>query len=90
MSLGKKDIVNNISSEAFLLKSTAKDLLESFIDIIKSNSSKNIKISNFGTFSVKTTPERVGRNPKTKKEYIISKRKKLTFQASSVVKKNLN
>jgi len=73
-----------------LLKSTAKDLLESFIDIIKSNSSKNIKISNFGTFSVKTTPERVGRNPKTKKEYIISKRKKLTFQASSVVKKNLN
>ncbi len=73
-----------------MLKSTAKDLLESFIDIIKSNSSKNIKISNFGTFSVKTTPERVGRNPKTKKEYIISKRKKLTFQASSVVKKNLN
>ncbi len=90
MSLGKKDIVNNISSEAFLLKSTAKDLLDTFINIIKSNSSKNIKISNFGTFSMKTTPERVGRNPKTKKEYTISKRKKLVFKASTFVKNNLN
>ena len=90
MSLGKKDIVNNIYSEASFSKSTAKDLLESFINIIKSNSSKNIKISNFGTFSIKTTPERVGRNPKTKKEYIISKRKKLVFKASAVLKNNLN
>ena len=90
MSLGKKDIVNNISSEAFLLKSTAKDLLDTFINIIKSNSSKNIKISNFGTFSMKTSPERVGRNPKTKKEYTISKRKKLVFKASTFVKNNLN
>tara|TARA_Y100000748_G_scaffold212883_1_gene178533 strand:- start:254 stop:526 length:273 start_codon:yes stop_codon:yes gene_type:complete len=90
LSLGKKDIVNNISSEAFLLKSTAKDLLDTFINIIKSNSSKNIKISNFGTFSMKTTPERVGRNPKTKKEYTISKRKKLVFKASTFVKNNLN
>ncbi len=90
MSLGKKDIVNNIYSEASFSKSTAKDLLESFINIIKSNSSKNIKISNFGTFRIKTTPERVGRNPKTKKEYIISKRKKLVFKASAVLKNNLN
>ena len=90
MSLGKKDIVNNISSEAFLSKSECKSFLESFLNIIKNNSSKNIKISNFGTFYTHQSPKRLGRNPKTKKEFIIPKRKKLVFKASNIIKNNLN
>ena len=90
MSLGKKDIVHNISSETSLLKSTSKVILESFLDIIKSNKNKKIKISNFGTFYAHVTPKRLGRNPKTKKEYAISKRKTLKFKASSSVKNLLN
>ena len=90
MSLGKKDIIKNISSEAFLHKSISKDILESFLNIIKSNKSKRIKISNFGLFYLHQSPKRLGRNPKTKQEFIISKRKKLVFKASSFVKNNLN
>ncbi len=90
MSLGKKDIVNNISSEAFLNKSESKSFLETFLNILKSNSSKTIKISNFGTFYLHQSPRRLGRNPKTKKEYIIPKRNKLVFKASTSTKNIIN
>jgi nucleoid DNA-binding protein len=90
LSLGKKDITNNISSETLLDKSTSKAILESFINIIKSNRFNYIKISNFGSFHNQETPKRIGRNPKTKEEFIIPKRRKLIFKASSKVKTNLN
>tara|TARA_B100001057_G_scaffold264305_1_gene264455 strand:+ start:39614 stop:39886 length:273 start_codon:yes stop_codon:yes gene_type:complete len=90
LSLGKKDIVKNISSEAFLSLSDSKALLNSFINIIKKNKSKKIKISNFGTFYFHITPQRLGRNPKTKEEFIIPKRQKLTLKASSAIKSKLN
>jgi len=73
-----------------LSKSDAKDFLESFLGFIKNNRSRNIKISNFGTFSNHESPRRIGRNPKTKQEFIIPKRKKLIFKASSVVRNILN
>ena len=90
MSLGKKDIVNNISSEAFLTKQESKSILESFINIIKLNTSKKIKISNFGSFYIHHSPKRIGRNPKTKEEFVIPKRKKLVFKAAIPVKNSLN
>tara|TARA_Y100000748_G_scaffold238580_1_gene202638 strand:- start:617 stop:889 length:273 start_codon:yes stop_codon:yes gene_type:complete len=90
LSLGKKDIVKNISSETFLHVSISKAFLDSFLDTIKKNKSKKIKISNFGIFSMHQTPQRVGRNPKTKQEYIIPKREKLIFRSSSKLKKDLN
>ena len=52
--------------------------------------SRKVKISNFGTFYEHTSPKRIGRNPKTKEEFIIKKRKKLAFKSSSFVKKSLN
>ena len=90
MSLGKKDIVNNISSETLLSKSISKALLESFLNIAKTNKSKKVKISNFGTFYSHYSPQRIGRNPKTKQEYIITKRNKLKFKASSSLKNTIN
>ncbi len=51
---------------------------------------QKIKLTNFGTFQIHQSPQRVGRNPKTKHEFIIPKRKKLTFKPSSSVKKDLN
>jgi len=90
LSLGKKDIVNNISSETFLHKAISKSLLESFLNLIKKNRFKTIKISNFGTFCIHESPVRVGRNPKTKQEFKIPKRKKLTFKPSSAIKNVLN
>ena len=70
--------------------SDSKALLNSFINIIKKNKSKKIKISNFGTFYFHITPQRLGRNPKTKEEFIIPKRQKLILKASNAVKNKLN
>ena len=91
MSLGKKDITKEISSKAHITQDCSKDILESFLDIIVKNSKSSVvKITNFGSFSTKYTPERVGRNPRTKQEYPIKERSKVVFKASDHTKKTLN
>jgi len=91
MSLGKKDIVKNITSKAQISNKTASSLLNKFIEII-SNESKNrpVKISNFGTFYSHRSPRRIGRNPSTKEEFIIKKRFKINFSSSKATKDLIN
>ena len=60
-----------------------------FITLIE-NKNKHINISNFGTFTYKETPKRIGRNPKTLQEFDIKPRQKLTFRPSKEVKQNIN
>ena len=91
MSLKKSDIAKNITSKISIKNSLSKDIVNCFIDIIKSESnSSDVKISNFGTFMNKVTPERIGRNPKTGEEHVISERIKLNFIVSNKVKEQLN
>ena len=79
---------NIFLSKAHLKGSISSLVLEEFLSIIKYKN--KVKISNFGVFTVSVTKPRVGRNPSTKKEYHIPKRKKLTFKASSQIKTILN
>ena len=93
MSFGRKDIYNNISSKAHIPLNTSKEFFETFLNLLttKSKSQKNIvKIFNFGTFYCKNTPQRLGRNPKTKEEFIISKRSKLFFKPSNKIRSTIN
>ena len=91
MSLKKIDIAKNIASKASISERIGKNLFSSFIDIIKLKSNEqDVKVANFGTFTNKVTPQRVGRNPKTGEEYIITERIKLNFITSNKVKKQLN
>ena len=87
MGLKKSDIAKNISSKASLSGSVSKELVDSFIYIIKSKSNEqDVKVANFGTFTNKVTPQRIGRNPKTGEEHIITERVKLNFIVSNKVK----
>ena len=52
--------------------------------------SRKMKIKSFGTFQVVNKKERVGRNPKTKVEAIISARKIVKFKPSIILKSKLN
>jgi nucleoid DNA-binding protein len=91
MSLKKSDIVSNIALKTSLSKIESQQLLEYFIDVVKFNSKiKLVKVTNFGTFQSKGTPQRIGRNPITGKEHTIIKRKKLLFSSSSFIKKLIN
>ena len=91
MNFTKKDIIKNIRLETDLSFSEASSILESFLLLIKSKSKlKSIKISSFGTFSIKKTPKRLGRNPRTKDSYIIPIMDKLTFNPSKKIKEKIN
>ena len=91
MSFGKKDIVNNISSKAQISRDISKELFESFLNLVYSKSiTRKVKISNFGTFYFKSTPKRLGRNPKTKEEFVISKKSKLFFKTSNKIRSIIN
>jgi integration host factor subunit alpha len=91
MSFSKRDIAKNISSNIDLSEAESTLLVNSFINIIKIKSKKSsLKIASFGTFSTKKTPERIGRNPKTKQEFIISERSKLKFSPSNKLRNLIN
>ena len=90
MGLGKKDISKNISSKTHFSLITSQNFLDSFIEIVKLNLYKNIKLSNFGSFSSKTSKKRLGRNPRTMETYPIPKRNRISFQASKKVKNIIN
>ena len=92
MALTKSDIAQNIAKNTGISKQDSNALLENFIEQIKFSLKNKIsvKISNFGTFEVKKTPSRIGRNPKTKKEYMISARNRITLNASKNIKDFLN
>ena len=91
MSFGKQDICKDISSKALISKDNSKEFFTNFLNLVTSKSkSKIVKISNFGTFYTKNTPQRLGRNPKTKEEFIISKRSKLFFKPSNKIRSIIN
>ena len=91
MSFGKKNIINNISSKAQISKDDSNEFFKSFLNILfEQSKSKQVKISNFGTFLYKKKPQRLERNPKTKKEFIISARLKLFFKSSNKIKNLMN
>ena len=92
INLTKKDLVNSVYMQVGFSKQIAENLIEEFLTIIMSNLVKNksVKISKFGTFSVKTKKSRIGRNPKTKEEKTISKRNVVIFKPSNEFKEFLN
>ena len=91
MTVTKKMISKKLSEDSVMSSKDAKVFVDSFIEIIKNNSrNNNIKIHGFGSFLYKTTPKRVGRNPKTGETHIIKPRKRLVFSASFKLKNFLN
>lgn len=92
MNITKKDLSRNISSKLEIKYKNANLFINYFVNTIKINliKNKNVKISGFGSYSIKSTPKRIGRNPKTKESYIISPRKVVKFNASKKIRENLN
>ena len=92
INLTKKDIVNIIYMQIGFSKQISENLIDEFFSSIVLNlkNEKKLKISKFGTFSIRNKKERIGRNPKTKEEKIISKRNVVLFKPSKDFKEFIN
>ena len=84
INLTKKDLVNSIYMQLGFSKQISENLIDDFFLTIIDNLSKEktLKLSKFGTFSIRQKKSRIGRNPKTKIETIISERNVVLFKAS--------
>ena len=92
INLTKKDIVNSIYMQIGFSKKISETLLEDLFQILLKNIiyEKKVKISNFGTFTLREKKQRLGRNPKTKENKIISERNVILFKASKEFKEYRN
>tara|TARA_Y100000590_G_scaffold204352_1_gene231775 strand:- start:874 stop:1173 length:300 start_codon:yes stop_codon:yes gene_type:complete len=92
INLTKKEIINSLYMQIGFSKKISEELLDDILEIILTNLKKykKIKISNFGTFSLRTKNSRLGRNPKTKEKKIISKRNVVLFKPSNDLKNYIN
>lgn len=91
MAINKHQLSRQISIKLCISLDDSLNILESFLSLIKiSSKSKIVKLSNFGSFKYKNSPERIGRNPKTKESYIIKTSNKLNFNSSNKIKIILN
>ena len=92
LNLTKKDLINSTYMQIGFSKQISENLIEEFFYLIIENLKNEgvIKLSNFGTFSIRSKKPRVGRNPKTKEEKIISKRNVVLFKPSKEFKEFIN
>tara|TARA_B100001540_G_C15746796_1_gene614900 strand:- start:533 stop:829 length:297 start_codon:yes stop_codon:yes gene_type:complete len=92
INLTKKELVNLIYLQLGFSKQISENLLEDFFITLtdKLFVEKKVKLSNFGTFTIREKKARVGRNPKTKEEKIISSRKVVLFKPSKEFKEFVN
>ena len=92
INLTKKDLINSIYMQIGFSKSISENLLDDFLETIIDNLKKNkiLKISKFGTFSIRTKKSRIGRNPLTKENKVISSRDVVLFKPSKEFKIYIN
>ncbi len=92
INLTKRDLVNLIYMQLGFSKQISENLLDDFFELVVENliKEKKLKLSKFGTFSIRQKKTRIGRNPKTKEEKIISERDVVLFKPSKEFKNFVN
>ena len=87
----KKDLVKNLSKKTGFSNIFANKIIDNFFDVlINQIKTKNLNLKNLGTFKTTYKKERIGRNPKTKENFIITARKSISFIASKKLQKLIN
>ena len=87
----KKDLCKNIKDKTGLSYNYSDKIINNLINIlIKKIIKGDLILKNIGTFKILKKRSRIGRNPKTKKKYIITERNSLSFIASKNALKILN
>lgn len=87
-TLTRMDLSEAVFREVGLSRNDSAQLVENVLEYMSDALVKGeqVKISSFGTFSVRDKSARVGRNPKTGEEVPINPRRVLTFRPSHLMK----
>ena len=92
INLTKKDLINSVYMQIGFSKNISENLIDDFFASITENlkNEKKLKLSKFGTFTIRSKKSRIGRNPKTKEQKRISGRDVVLFKASKEFKDLVN
>ena len=92
INLTKKDLVNLVYMQLGFSKQISENLIEDFLSTLVTNikNEKKLKLSKFGTFTIRQKKSRIGRNPKTKETKVISSRDVVLFKPSKEFKEFVN
>jgi len=87
-TLTRMDLSEAVFRAVGLSRNESAQLVERVLDLMSDAlvEGEQVKISSFGTFSVRAKTARVGRNPKTGEEVPISPRRVMTFRPSHLMK----
>ncbi len=91
-TLTRADLSEAVYRQVGLSRNESSLLVDAVLEEISGALEKGdeVKISSFGTFSIRQKAERIGRNPKTKVEVPIKPRRVLTFRPSHVLRERIN
>ncbi|MGI9406383.1 MAG: integration host factor subunit alpha [Hyphomicrobiaceae bacterium] len=91
-TLTRADLADAVVRRANIPRHEAQDIVEMVLAQISGTLERGegVKLSSFGSFGVREKNERIGRNPKTGEEKIITPRRVLVFKASNVMKEKVN
>ena len=92
VNLTKKDLINSVYMQIGFSKNISENLIDDVFIRITENLKidKKLKLSKFGTFSIRSKKSRIGRNPKTKEQKTISNRDVVLFRPSKEFKDLVN
>ena len=92
INLTKRDLINSVYMQIGFSKNISENLIDDLLSAIAENLKieKKLKLSKFGTFSIRSKKSRIGRNPKTKEQKTISDRDVVLFKASKEFKDLVN
>ncbi len=87
-TLTRMDLSEAVFREVGLSRNESAQLVERVLEMMSDAlvAGEQVKLSSFGTFSVRSKTARIGRNPKTGEEVPISPRRVLTFRPSHLMK----
>ena len=90
-TLTRMDLAEAVHNEVGLSRNESAELVEAILRHISDAlvRGESVKISSFGTFSVREKAARVGRNPKTGEEVSIHPRRVLSFRSSHLMKERV-
>jgi integration host factor subunit alpha len=88
----RQSLADLVYKELGISKVEASNFIDDIFDLISFELEKKnkVKIANFGAFNIREKKQRIGRNPKTKEDKVISSRTVITFKPSKILKNKIN